>query len=380
MKRIHLFLIFLILLALYLAAWFLLPTRTLSYLVVDKTVPETDYREHAAIFWLTRHWRVTDETGRFLRADRDYLGYHPETDQKDLLTAQDLAGKRVLYLADTYGIYDYHMEYGLVEYELRLPYELIFINLLYGGVPPEEVDVIEAFSREPGRLIIGEHNVVGFPTYAYEGSSQRLQELFGIRYDGWLVRYYEELEEAAYWMKLLHVRLYGREMDYRGPGLILVREDSQRSGWHGEMLVFEAESLTREYPILHNTDHGLLEGVSDRIPYLYWLEILEVHEDAEVLAYYEFPVNEEAARQMALRGIDTMVPAMIRYAPPGEAERIYFGGDFADQLPALLPASLLGSARIQRMLSRVPGVPPQYAFYFRWYAPTLRNLLERYWE
>jgi len=68
---------------------------------------------------------------------------------------------------------------------------------------------------------------------------------------------------------------------------------------------------------------------------------------------------------------------MIKHNPPGEAKRIYFAGDFADQLPALLPPSLTGSASIQRFFSYLPGLPVQYRFYFQWYEPVLENIFER---
>lgn len=376
MRQIHVFIIFLALLIVYVSVWFLLPKTELALLVVDKTVPEpADYREHRAIYWLSKHWRLTDNEGNYRRHERDYVGYHPKTDQRDILVDEHLEDIELLYLADTYGIYDY--EKGLIDYELRLPYEYQYISLIYGGFSLEEAQRIRAFSQQTDTWVIGEHNIFGYPTYFSSEASIMIQDVFGVRYDGWLVRYYEALEDVAFWVKQLYERIYGKELDLTGPGIVLVREDGHRSGWYGDLVVFEVEDLTSQYPLLHNEEHGLLKGASTGVPYLYWMEILSVHENAEVLAYYELPLTDEAAEKLHIRGLSTRIPALVYYEVPGQGTRVYFGGDFADQLPAFLPASLTGSTMLQRLITYLPGIPPHYQFYFRWYAPVMRNIIRR---
>ncbi len=378
MKRKYILLILLIIIAIFIIIWFILPKRPIAIHVHDKTVPEpVDYREHKELFYLAKHYRFTDGQGRFMDYTTDYSGFHPEDDnRKERLTHELIGNARLLYLADTYGIYDY--EDGLIRYEERLPYELIDIDLLFGGFNQEEVDVIEEFANNPDNIIVGEHNVFGYPTYIYENASTRLQNLFGVTYGGWLVRYYEELEEVAYWVKLLYTRIYGREFDLKGPAIVVVREDSNRAGWFGELLIFQDEDFVRQYPTVNiEKEHYLTKGATTRVPYLYWVEVLEVtNPQAEVLAYYEFPLRESALERLKNRGIEPLIPAFIYLDEPGYAKRIYFSGDFVDQIPALLPHWLTYSVGIQRAITYLPGVPPQFSFYFRWYAPVLKNILE----
>ena len=378
MKRIHIFLILLLVIIIYISIWFFLPKSYLPIHVHDKTVPEpVNYREHRELFYLSKHWRYTDADGNFRDYRTDYSGYHPEDNhRKERLTKELIGDAKLLYLADTYGIYDY--EDGLIEYELRLPFELIDIDLLFGGFDMDETRVIQEFARNPDHVIVGEHNVFGYPTYIYPGSSQALQDLFGVQYGGWLVRYYEELEEVAYWVKLLHTRIYGTELDMKGPGLVVVREDSSRSGWFGDLMIFQDQDFTRQFPTIildEDKEHPLTDKAVRRIPYLYWVEILDITNDnAGVLVWYEFPLNDEALQRLKIRGIEPKIPAFIYLEEPGQAKRIYFAGDFVDQLPAFLPSWLTGSVRIQRALTYLPGVPPQYNFYFRWYAPVIKNI------
>jgi len=43
--------------------WYLKDASPWRVLVVDKTVPHPDYREHAALFWVMRHDKVASATG-----------------------------------------------------------------------------------------------------------------------------------------------------------------------------------------------------------------------------------------------------------------------------------------------------------------------------
>ena len=376
MRRWHVLAILIFLLGSYFLTWFLLPTREINMLVVDKTVPETDYREHRAIFWVTEYLRFTGSEGEFYQKDRDYLGYHPSSERKEALTADDLKGIGLLYLADTYGIYDY--EEGLVEYEERLPFEPQDIDLIYGGFDRQEVAAITDYASEEGKILIGEHNIFGYPTYLEPEAAAGLQDLFAVNYEGWLARYYADLNETAYWMKELYTRIYGREWDLSGAGMVFVREDVTGLGWYTDLVIIKQDHFNVPWPVVTSTDHRLLEGVTSQAPYLYGVELLNVNvhdENTEILAYYELPLKDDSYEALRTRGLPKRFPAMIRHAPPGKAERIYFAGDFADQLPALLPPWLTGSAGIQRVFSYLPGLPVEYRFYFQWYEPVLGNIL-----
>ncbi len=375
MRRRHVLAIIIILITAYILAWHLQPVTEIRMLVVDKTVPEKDYREHRAIFWVAEHRRFVDQEGRFLKADRDYLGFHPESGREETLTAEDLQGIELLYLADTYGIYSY--EEGLEVYEEKLPFEHQDIELLYGGFSLTEAETIDRFARSNEAVIIGEHNIFGYPTYLEPQAAAILQELFGVRYNGWLTRYYSDLEETAFWMKELYSRIYGRAWDLEGAGMVFVREDVTGLGWYTDMVIIERADFNKPWPVVSSAAHPLMQGAAKEVPYRYWVEILEIdpgQEGLEIAAYYELPIREEARETLRLRGLADRFPAVVYYSPPGEADRIYFAGDFADQLPALLPPNLTGSAAIQRFFSFIPGLPVEYRFYFQWYEPVLTNI------
>ena len=374
MRRRHVLAIIILLIAGYVFAWHLAPARNINFLVLDKTVPETTYREHRAIFWVAEHRRFINRDSKFLNPEQDYIGYHPENGIQDTLEDKHLAEIDLLYLADTYGIYDY--QEGLEVYEEKLPYEHQEISLLYGGISSSEAEAIKRFAEMENRFLIGEHNIFGYPTYLDPEATLLLQDLFGVTYNGWLTRYYANLDEVAFWLKELYSRIYGQDWDLDGPGMVFVREEYAPFGWNTDLIIVQQDQFDGPWPVLTGSDHEILSRANSGVPYLYWLEVLDVNDDATVLTYYDLPVNAASRETLRARGLPERFPAMIYYAPQGKAQRVYFAGDFADQLPALLPASLTGSAAIQRFISYLPGLPVEYRFYFQWYEPVLRNILK----
>ena len=242
MRRWHVLLIFIVLLGSWLAHWPLSPCQDINMLVVNKTVPDNDFREHRAIFWIAEHRRFSKPDGSFYRAEKDFLGYHPASGKKETLTFSDLADLDLLYLADSYGIYDYPEGFEL--YEAKLPFEIQDIKLLYGGLSLEEVKAIEEFSLKDNKVIIGEHNIFGYPTYLDPEASLRLQALFAVGYTGWLARYYSDLDQVAFWLKKSYEELYGKKWDLSGPGLVFVHEEVPTLGWRSDLVIITADELT----------------------------------------------------------------------------------------------------------------------------------------
>lgn len=63
--------------------WRWQPARPYALVVVDKTVPTADYREHRGLFWVVNHLKLVTPGGAPYRMDRDYYGFRPATRQGD---------------------------------------------------------------------------------------------------------------------------------------------------------------------------------------------------------------------------------------------------------------------------------------------------------
>lgn len=367
-----------VLFILYLGSWYLFPVKELPLLVVSKTVPDTSYREHSSLFWLLEHHRITSE-GEFLKAEQDYLGYHPPVggreERQDTLKSENLEGIRLLYLADAYGVYTY--EEGYETYERKLPEEHQPVSLRYGGLSAAEVEVIGSFAEQEAAILVGEFNIFNYPTYLDRDASQSLQSFFGVRGTGWSGKYYTDLREAAYNLKELYSRVYARDWDFHGEGMVLVRDDVPQWEWYSDILVLTSRDMKVPYPMLQTYEHNYTEEtVKTNVPYPYWMEILEVEDGVETMAEFQLFLTEQGNEKLAAKGLDPTFPAAVCYEPASAAKRIYFAGDFADQVIPQWATRLPGSAVLLRYFTYLPGVPREHYFMWRWYTPVMKNIFQ----
>jgi hypothetical protein len=87
------------------------PARRLELCVLDKTVPFRNWFEHRSLYWLLVHLNVVKTDGTHYKLERDYVGAYrpaipgdPPERTRDL-AVDDVAKARLIYLADTYGVY-----------------------------------------------------------------------------------------------------------------------------------------------------------------------------------------------------------------------------------------------------------------------------------
>ena len=87
------------------------PARRIDLCVLDKTVPFRNWYEHRSLYWLLGHLNVVKANGTSYAFERDYLGAYPPPVPGDPpertrdLSVEDVAAARLIYLADTYGVY-----------------------------------------------------------------------------------------------------------------------------------------------------------------------------------------------------------------------------------------------------------------------------------
>lgn len=97
--------------------------------------------------------------------------------------------------------------------------------------------MIKEFAGNEDATLIGEFNIFNYPTYLDREASQTLQSIFGVQSTGWSGKYYTDLREAAFNLKELYNRIYGKDWEFRGDGMVLVREDMPQWEWYPDILV-----------------------------------------------------------------------------------------------------------------------------------------------
>lgn len=350
--------------------WFVQPTKNMRVVVVDKTVPHPNYREHESMFWVLNHSHTIAPNGEFPWVmNRDYIGYYPERRDESgraygiRLQPHHLAQADVLQVADTYGVYtdDYDQPGTFATH-------LDYSELIHGGFDSDEVMAIEDFASRGGN-IVAEFNTFASPTGGW--AQRRLQELLGLSWNGWSGRYFEDLaekKEVPVWARRHWREHYGTEWDFTGPGWLITNEDTRlfvllpgRDVQEGGFQLVEVHQ-----------DDFLMEGCRPGIYFNFWFDIIDILPDSEVLASYRFDLTPEGYALMSKFGVPASFPAVVRASR--DPLRVYFAGDVSDyelentSFRRLFAPSLF--AFHERILDRME----QRAFFWNFYVPYMMNV------
>lgn len=292
-------------------AFWLAPARTLHVVILDKTVPFHQFREHAAIPWLLRASKIREPDGRYLDPRRDYVGFDPGTRSGTRLTAAHLEEADVLVCTDTYGVY-----HG--DYSPSPPASMERSEKIYGGLDESEARAIVDFSARGG-MVIAEFNTFASPTEA--PARARLEALFGVRWTHWVARYWTELadtNEVPPWLGRLYQKVTGRTFDLTGPGFVFIKEDADVA------ILRPGEDLGPAVVAQMRTPAGANHGFPERGAFWFWMDVVEAT-DGEVLYEHVLDVTEGGAEKLRRHGLSSRFPAMSK-----KGAAYYFAGDFVD--------------------------------------------------
>ncbi|MCC5912256.1 MAG: hypothetical protein JJT76_17715 [Clostridiaceae bacterium] len=346
--------------------WQTSPKKELQVLIIDKTVPDTSYREHKGIVWALNFNKYIKENGEIYDLEKDYVGFAPLENYtykirpigEHLSLAYDL-----IYMADTYGVYEEEF-YGENLQGQRSP-------LIYGGLTLEEIKEIKRTVYKNQIPFIAEFNSFASPTGIE--ARKELTSLLGVEWTGWIGRYFDELnpeknEEIPPWMIKNYENQNGENWKFKEGGLVLIREDDhilvleEAKDYKGKGIGFSFTEKGKEF-----------FGINSTSRYNYWFDIL-IEEEAEALANYTLDLTEEGTEKLREYNIPSVFPAVTKSSYYG-MPIYYFAGDYADieSLPFFYKyAGLDKIIRGITMLQRDSGGN----FYYRTYLPMMEKILE----
>jgi hypothetical protein len=336
--------------------WSARPAHHAKIVILDKTIPFRNYREHAAFSWLLHALKVVAPSGRYYQEGRDYLGYDPIHKRGRTLTSADLDGADCLFIADTYGVYkgDYARPGDVAALE-RSPE-------IYGGMNADEAAAVRDYARRGG-LAIAEFNAFASPTE--DGPRATLESVFGTHWTRWVARYWPDLgndEEVPQWLRRDYLRRYGEELEHHGSALIFVHEDDDI------VVLRPGVDIERDVLVMRRTDAGDPDW-PPRARYVYWLDVVEPA-GATVVYEYSVAATEAGARQLEAHGLPRTFPAVLH----GAGNAWYFAGDFVDTAAELGDperAGLLAWRRLTRA-----DLDTDESVLWGFYYPVLERLLE----
>lgn len=339
--------------------WQIGEAQEMEIVIVDKTVPDSSYREHESLVWLLRNQKIVKPgTNQLYDKEEDYYGYFPENDPEERirrLSSLD-QGVDLIYIADTYGVYEEDLAGANVSGERS--------DLIYGGITTEEVEILRQAAYD-GAVVVAEFNTFGSPT-GHE-AREKMYDLLGLRWSGWISRYFDDLSqgvEVPEWAVRNYETQYDQPWSYTGEGFLFVDETDR-------IVVLNKEDMKTSGVTFQWTDEGeAYVGESGQLSYHYWFDIIEPEDSVSVLAEYELSLSESGREKLANESIPLDFPAVIQNRT-GLYTTYYFAGDYADY-PGMPPFhQVAGWTGIMKRFSL--GLEDR--FFWRGYVPLMKEIL-----
>lgn len=369
-----LFLLFVGLPLLSLVIWLLIPAKSLDLLIIDKTVRDGNFREHAGLFWTLNHLKYQKSDGEFYKIDRDYLGFFP-SGKRDFGTSKDLKGKSqeeirslvrqqdLIYIADTYGVY---------EGDFSENKEVQITRKIYGGLDFADLQMLR-IAREEGKVVVAEYNSIASPTP--KPIRTEFENLMGIKWTGWIGRYFDELDtlingDVPKWM----IRQYQRQHEIwnlSGPGLIFIKETGEIESFLHTLDYENNIPLIRTHKI---NKHGF--KLPEVVPYPDWFDVIMIERDYQVISYYDIAPTSQGIQRMRSMGLPRFFPAaIVRNLSKGS--QYYFSGDFSDIGGELGSTRFFGLPTLWRGLYVASDYTDRQSFFWNYYFPLVTQVLEK---
>ncbi|RHW39706.1 hypothetical protein D1B33_02310 [Lysinibacillus yapensis] len=363
MKRIYIaIIVLLVIISLPILLWFLAPQKQLNVAIIDKTVPNDLYREHQGLVWALNHLKYEKLNNEEYELT-DYFGTKPKDHKVESISLpQDYSDFDVIYLADSYGVYEEDLKASSKRFGARS-------EKIIGGLELREWNQIaRRLLSEEKSLFIAEFNSFASPTPPE--TKNAMLEFLGLNWEGWVGRYFTELDyeknnEIPSWI----VERFQENWNYEGGGFILVNDFSS------EVVVLELNHHISEAGIrLEYTQEGQsLFGKSPRTNYEYWFDIITSDSEDTVLANYKWSLTEKGEKLLTEKSIPLSFSAVVKNER-GNADMYYFAGDYNDvgQLPKFYQAKGLGA------FYKVGQKFSDDAFYWSTYLPMMNSILKNY--
>jgi hypothetical protein len=343
--------------------WFNQPTRPMSVLIVDKTVPLPGEREHLGLTWALNHFKIQQAgTARPFSPEEDYKGYHPQKDDDHKITPIKLNPNyyQWIYLTDTYGVYTNDVENDGEKGRRS--------KLIYGGVSSKEVSDIKQ-SLKKGGTLTAEFNCFATPTEGYP--RREMEELLGLKWSGWVGRFFDNLDregEIPEWLVKNYEKQYKKKYDFNGPGFAYVREDDR------VIVLKEGVETGKNRMRLHFNDPAIARyNVHNDCEYGYWFDVVKPEKGTDVLANYQLDVTPEGEKVLKAEGLSKEFPAVFRRTE-ASAQKYYFAGDFADA-PDVPPLYQYTGWDTFRKFFSISNSTAHMPFYWKVYVPLIKQII-----
>jgi len=359
--------------------WTFTPKKKLVVAIVDKTVLTRDGQEHASLAWVLNHQRYTKNRTALYDVSNDYFGFFPKDDEKYRLKGLERFSTSQLdqlsvdadlaYITDAYGVYKNEW-FTRKNYGERS-------NIIYGGLGNQDMLLLEKM-KDRHKLIITEFNTIGSP--ASEVIRVRFEQLFSLRWTGWVGRYFSTLDtsidkEIPHWLISGYKRAHNGKWPFKKPGVALVSENDQ-------VVVLEEDThLNFALPFI-TADEAYKNKYSlpSSINYSFWFDIIKTDTSInKVVAYFNLKTNKAGKDELAKYGIPSRFPA-VQTHQGSDYQFWYFSADFCDNPVSQFSSYFKGIEGLKFLFLNRLDKSDRKSFFWRFYQPLLTTILNDYYK
>ena len=354
--------------------WTFQEKMPLDIIILNKTVPTLERIKHKSLVWtLTNERFVKKERKSSYSFRKDYYGFSPTRPLKErgstrreyrLSDMIDLPEQNdVLYIADTYGVFFNDFYVGINKSRKS--------RKLYGGLNNNDY-ILFSEMKEKNKLVILEYNTFDYPTAQFE--AYRTQEKLGIRFTGWVGKYFTKLDsldkDFPIWMTAMYRKQYSQPWTFKKAGIVLLTEKSI-------IVLEEGTHLNNPLPVIvTDQEYCTRYGVPPAVAFGNWFDIIEPL-DNEVVSKFRIETNTVGDTLLFNNMLDNEFPAVVM-DPVGQ-RTFYFSGDFATNPVWSWTARFVGVNKLKGLLySDKPNDTRR--FFWLYYRPLINEIFTEYYR
>ncbi|WP_010308806.1 hypothetical protein [Kurthia senegalensis] len=353
MKKVWIILsVVIVILVIMLGGWQLKKDKQLNVVIVNKTVPSTDYTEHLGLNWLLHAEKVVKKDGRAYSLT-DYYGYHPESSPAKQRLPKNYDDTNLIYLADSYGVYNNE---GTENPEL-----------IDGGLSMDEWDpIFKRLKSEKPVTLVTEFNTLAAPTT--EEVHEHMSSVLSVQTTGWIGRHFSNLslddEDMPKWLR--QSKEAKKDWSYEGSGYLLVNEEKET------YFVLEDGEDVSDTLRIQFTEVGQKQfGQQSSVAFNGWFDIVEGESERSIIANFDWSLTKKGEALLKKHSVPKKFVAVTK-TTMGQATAYYFAGQFNVTPKVPKYDQYLGVETINKWVSHYSK---ETGFYWDAYVPMMRQIL-----
>jgi len=348
-------------------AWWFVPKKPMVVLAMDKTGLTRDGQEKQPLFWVLKHDRYVRKNGLLYDGSKDYLGLRPlKNKQYGVKDFQNMTENDIRHIASNVDVAYYIGTSGVTADVVKRS------GFVQRGLTEKDMSFLKEMKKSR-KLILAEFNVIASPTKA--NVKQDFENEFGIRWSGWIGRYFASLDstssELPCWMIKNYKKQHEGKWNFKHSGIVFAHEN-------GKIEILDGKThLNGSEPLIHTFFYGITQlGIIERIPYTGWFDIVQMADSTNhAISAYELMVNDKGRKLLNKSGIPIVFPAVIMHKAK-DFEFYYFCGNYSDDKIPTNSSCFIGGQHLALMLDGTS----RNQFFYNFFRPMLSSILQQYYN